>query len=59
MRKYLLTEQERKIIQRYLDTGEKLEGFKTILHRCRNMQVIESDLKLIKQLLEKTEQKRP
>jgi hypothetical protein len=53
MRQYLLTDQERKIAQKYLKTGDKLEGFKVLLHRCRNMQVINEDLELIKRFLEK------
>lgn len=56
MREYILTDQERKIIKRYLETGEKLEGFKVLLHRCRHMQVITGDLSLIEQFLKKTSQ---
>jgi len=57
MRQYLLTGQERQIIQKYLETGEKLEGFKVLLYRCRNMKTIEEDQKLIQQFLRKTENK--
>ena len=59
MRKYILTELEKKIIKKYLDTGEKLEGFKIILHRVRNMQTVNSDLELIKQFLAKVEGAKP
>jgi hypothetical protein len=53
MRKYLLTEQERAIINKYLKTGEKLENFKVLLHRCRHMKTINEDLELIKKFLER------
>jgi len=55
MRTYLLTEQERKIINKFLDTDEKLEGFKVLLHRCRHSQItIKTDLELVERLLAKT-----
>ena len=54
MRKYLLTENERQIIKKYLDTGLRLEGFQVLLHRCHHMQIIDSDLELIKEFLAKT-----
>jgi hypothetical protein len=53
MRQYLLTEQERQIIKKYIDTAEKLEGFKVLLHRCRHIETVQEDLNMIKQLLEK------
>lgn len=55
MREYLLTEQEKNIIKKYLETGEKLEGFRMLLSRCKNMQTVSNDLELIKQFLTKTE----
>ncbi len=59
MRGYILSPHERKLIKRYLETGDKLEGFKVLLHRLRkqqiNPEVIQEDLQLIKELLEKTE----
>jgi hypothetical protein len=55
MRSYILTEQERNIIKRYLETGEKLEGFKVLLHRCRKTQTIKQDLTLIDKFLKTTE----
>ncbi len=53
MRQYLLTEQERQIINKYLQTGDKLEGFKVLLHRCRHTETVQEDLNLIKRLIEK------
>lgn len=57
MREYILTEQEKNIIKKYLETGEKLEGFRMLLSRARNMQTINTDLELIKQFLVKAEGK--
>ena len=54
MRKYILTESERHIIKRYLKKDEKLDGFRTLLTRCRHMETVQEDLDLIGQLLEKT-----
>jgi hypothetical protein len=59
MREYLLTEKEKQVITEYLETGKKLEGFRVILHRAKNMQVINSDLELIKKFLSKVEGKQP
>lgn len=55
MRDYILTPAERKIIEEYLESGKKLEGFKVILFRARkqNPQQITKDVELLKQLLEK------
>lgn len=53
MRTYLLTEQEERIIRHYLETGQKLEGFKVLLHRVRHMEKIKKDLELIEQFLAK------
>jgi len=62
LRGYILSPHERKLIKRYLETGDKLEGFKVLLHRLRkqqiNPEVIQEDLQLIKELLEKTENKK-
>ena len=53
MRKYILTDSERHIIKRYLKKDEKLDGFRTLLTRCRHMETVQEDLDLIKKLLEK------
>lgn len=55
MRKHLLTEQERKIIKTYVETGEKLPGFAMLLSRSRHMPAINEDLVQIKWLLAKVE----
>lgn len=53
MRKYILTDQERQIIKNYLETGQKLEGYAMLLHRCKNIQPTKEDLNLIEQFLKK------
>lgn len=53
MRTYILTNSERKIINKFMETAEKLEGFKVLLHRCRHMKQIKDDLALIQQFLAK------
>jgi hypothetical protein len=55
LREYILTPHERHIIEKYLETNEKLEGFKVILHRCRkqNPKIIQEDQQLIEQFLKK------
>ena len=55
MRDYILTPSEKQIIKDYLENNKKLEGFYTLLHRCRkqNSKVVMADLELIKQFLAK------
>jgi len=56
LRTYILTKYERKIIQRFLETGDKLEGFKVLLHRLRKQfdpKQVKGDLELIEQYLKK------
>ncbi len=53
MREYILTDQERKVATQYLEFDRKLEGFTTLLFRCRNKNRIDQDLELIKRLLKK------
>ena len=55
MREYILTPQERKIIQQYLETDIKLEGYRVLLHRCKSMKAITDDLELIKKFVEKAD----
>ena len=50
-RKRLLTDKEKELIKRYLETGKKPNGFKRTLHRCENMQAVQEDLELINQFL--------
>jgi hypothetical protein len=49
MRNHILTESERKIIKRYLDTGDELDLFKVFLPKVRsiNPKALGEDLKLI------------
>jgi hypothetical protein len=57
MREYILTDNERTIIHKYIETSERLEGFAVLVNRCQRMQVINDDLELIKQFLSKVGQK--
>lgn len=54
MREYILTDQEKQIIKKYLENGEKLEGFRMLLSRCRSIESVNDDLELITQFLAKT-----
>ena len=56
MREYILTEQERKIIQIYLETGIKAEGYRVLRHRCYRLDKtkILSDLALIDKFVKTT-----
>jgi len=56
MRKYILTESERHIIKRYLKKNEKLDGYRTLLTRCRHMDTVQEDLRLIERLIEKAKE---
>jgi cAMP phosphodiesterase len=54
VRSYILTEHERKILKRFLENGEKLNGFRTLLTYLRRSQKrLEADLKLINETLQK------
>ena len=59
MREYILTEQEKQIIKKFLETGEKLEGFRMLLSRAKKIQAINADLDLIKKFLAKVEGAKP
>ena len=54
MRAYVITDLERKIIKRFLETGEQLDGFRTLKMRIKrhNKRVLE-DSDLIKKFVEK------
>ena len=56
MRKYILTNSERHIVKRFLKKDEKLDGYRTLLTRCRHTKTLQEDLELIKQLLEKADE---
>ena len=54
MRKYLLTDHERDMIQKYLDSGVKINGFAVLKHNIsRNIDKITDDFELMKKLLAK------
>jgi hypothetical protein len=59
MHEYILTEQEKATIKRYLETGEQQEGFKMLLSRCKSIETVNADLELIKQFLSKVEEQKP
>ena len=51
MHKAILSKNERKIIQHYLDTGEKLSGFRVLKHRIiKNESTINTDFDLLTKL---------
>ena len=53
MRKYILTDHERDMIQKYLDSGVKINGFAVLKHNIsRNIDKITDDFELMKKLLE-------
>jgi hypothetical protein len=55
MREYILTDREKAIIEKYLTTGEKLEGYRVLRHLCQRIQQtkIQEELKLIEKFLNK------
>jgi hypothetical protein len=53
MREYVLTEKEKTIIKKYLETGERLEGYAMLLSRCKRITPLKEDIKLIEQFLNK------
>ncbi len=59
MRDYILTPSERQIIKDYLETGRKLEGFRTLLCRARKQdpKQISDDQELLKQFIAKASTK--
>jgi len=54
VREYILTKREREILQRYLEKGEKLNGFSSLIYYMkRGKKTLEADLKLINDVLQK------
>jgi hypothetical protein len=54
VRLYILTEYERKMLQRFLEKGEKLNGFRNLIYNLKKShKQLESDLKLINETLQK------
>jgi hypothetical protein len=57
MRAYILTEKERKILETFLDSDVKLNGFSVLILRLKKAQSkLEKDLKMVNLVLEKIEQ---
>jgi len=57
MREYILTANEKEIIKRYIENGERLEGFAMLQTRCKSIEAVSADLELIKQFLAKIGEK--
>ena len=49
MRRYILTARDRRILKAYLDEGLKLDGFTTLAHQARriDLDLLREDLALI------------
>jgi hypothetical protein len=57
MRAYILTEKERKILETFLDSDVKLNGFSVLILRLKKAQSkLEKDLKMVNLVLQKIEQ---
>lgn len=54
VRRYLLTEREKEIIQFYLDTGKQLDGFRELKHILHTMDltILNGDRELISRFIE-------
>lgn len=58
MKTYILTPREREIARRFIETGEKLEGYRLLLHRCRRyLPQLDEDRALIGQFIKAVEEK--
>jgi len=57
MRRYLLTEKERKLLLEYLETSKKSAELRVLRSRCKKLDfdAISSDLELIRRFLAKKE----
>jgi hypothetical protein len=54
VREYILTNREKEILQRFLEKGEKLNGFSSLIYYLkRGKKTLEADLKLINETLQK------
>ena len=55
MRKYIFTERERKILHRFVEKNEKLDGFAVLFHHLRKCnKKLSQDLELVETIMEKT-----
>lgn len=60
MRSYILTERERKTLERHVETGEKLDGFTVLVHHLKkHRDTINEDLELVEASLRKIFSDRP
>lgn len=58
MRTAIFSDKEREMVEQYLETGKKGEGFRVLAHRVRRSQTqIIKDFDLMSRLLIKTETK--
>jgi len=58
VREYILTPRERKLLKRFLETNEKLNGFSVLIHLLKkSLGKLEADLELIQKALEKASEK--
>lgn len=54
MRSYILTEREREILKRFIETNEKLDGFSVLLHYLKKHRAtLNQDLEMVETVLEK------
>jgi len=55
MRAYILTETERQLLKRYLETGTKTSSLLVLLHRIRkNLSTLKEDINLLERALVRT-----
>ena len=53
MKTHVLTPRQKEIMNEFIETGKKLEGFYVVVHRVKNnLPVVEEELKLIKKFSE-------
>jgi hypothetical protein len=56
MQRYILSDWEKKIINEYLTTGVKLDGFRIVIFRIKkHRERIESDYNMLQQFMENVE----
>jgi len=58
MRGYIITELEKRIIKRFLETGNHLEGFRVLVHRAKKIDIEElrEQIALLEKFLQKLEE---
>jgi len=60
MRNYLITELEKRIIEAFLERGEKLEGFRKLKQRAKalNLDEVKKQVHLIEQFIRKIDREK-